>query len=368
MDNIKEDDLYYMQMAMDLAWEAKGRTFPNPAVGAVIVAGGKVVGKGATQPYGGPHAEKVALAQAEEKAKGATLYVTLEPCCHFGKTPPCTDAIINSGIRKVVFSIKDPNPLVGGKGASKLLQNGIEVSEGLLKQQAAELNEDFFWSISNNRAWVSLKLALTLDGKIADYAGNSKWITGETSREYVHELRRRHAAIAVGRGTLEADDPRLTVRHKQGYFPARIVFSSKDQISQNSYFFQHSSDARSIVVINGGSGSEIRKDSGIERWYTGQSDPGQSMEEFVQIAYQQHLTSIFVEGGQRIASSLLKAGLVNRLYLFYGSKILGEGKDGICFSEGLSMHECINLKEIRQQTFGHDFLISGIPHYNHHKK
>lgn len=358
-----ENDLYFMREALRLAREAKGRTFPNPAVGAVVVREGKIVGKGATQQHGGPHAEKVALAQARENAKGASLYVTLEPCCHYGKTPPCTGQIIASGIKRVIFSVKDPNPLVGGKGAQQLRQNGIEVCEGVLHEQATELNEDFFWSVTHKQAWVSLKLAMTLDGKIADTAGNSKWITGEASREYVHELRRCHAAVAVGKGTLLADDPRLTVRHKKGYSPARIVFSSNNQIPKKSYFFQHSTETRSIVVVSGGGGSEIKNESGIEFWYTGQTDKIQGLEKFVQMAFEQNLTSIFLEGGQHIASQFLQAGLVNRLYLFYGSKVLGDGLDGVSFSEGLSMDECINLQGIRQQSFGSDFLISGIPHY-----
>ncbi|HEX3019522.1 MAG TPA: bifunctional diaminohydroxyphosphoribosylaminopyrimidine deaminase/5-amino-6-(5-phosphoribosylamino)uracil reductase RibD [Chitinispirillaceae bacterium] len=364
MENKTEKDLYFMQMALELAREAKGRTFPNPAVGAVIVSQGEIVGKGATQFYGGPHAEKVALAMAKENARGAILYVTLEPCCHFGKTSPCTDAIIKSGISKVIFSVRDPNPLVSGMGAAQLLQNGIEVSEGLLQQQATELNEDFFWSIQKKQAWITLKLALTLDGKIADNEGNSKWITGAASREYVHELRRCHAAIAVGIGTLETDNPQLTVRHKQGYFPARIVFSSSNKVIEQSYFFKHYADARSVVVINGGNNCEIKKEDGIEYWYTGQSDKGLGLQRFVKMAYEQHLTSIFVEGGQRIASQFLQAGLVNRLYLFYGSKILGDGKNGISFSRGLPIDECISLKSIKQQVFDEDFLISGIPQYN----
>jgi len=363
-----ENDLYFMQKALELAREAKGKTFPNPAVGAVVVCESQIVGMGATEPYGRPHAEKVALTQAGEKANGASLYVTLEPCCHFGKTPPCTEQIIASGIKRVIFSVKDPNPLVGGKGAQLLKQNGIEVSEGLLCEQATELNEDFFWSITKKQAWVSLKLAMTLDGKIADIQGRSKWITGEAAREYVHELRRCHAAIAVGKGTLATDDPQLTVRHKKGYSPARIVFSSDNQISPNSYFFQHSAETRSIVVIGSGNGPEIKKESGIEYWYTGHTDKILSLEQFVQMAYQQNLTSIFLEGGQGIASSFLQAGLVNRLYLFYGSKILGDGKDGISFSEGLSMDNCISLTGIKQQSFGSDFLISGIPQFRFNEK
>lgn len=359
-----ETDSLYMQMALELAREAKGKTFPNPAVGAVVVSQGGVTGRGATQVYGGPHAEKVALAQAKEMAQGATLYVTLEPCCHFGRTPPCTDVIIASGIRKVFVSVKDPNPLVAGKGIKQLQEHGIDVSTGLLRQEAGELNEDFFWSIRRKQAWVTLKLAMTLDGRIADSDGNSKWITGGASREFVHELRRRHAAVAVGRATFEADNPQLSVRHKEGYNPARIIFSSNPQIERQSYFYQHASEARSIIVVAGGKASEIVKRSSIEYWYTGQSDQKLSLQIFLKMAYEQNLPSIFVEGGQHIASQLLEAGLVNRLYLFYGSKILGEGKDGFCFSNGLSIRDCITLKRTRQHVFGSDFLISGIPRYN----
>lgn len=364
MENNSEINLAYMRMALELAREAKGKTFPNPAVGAVVVSDGSVTGKGATQVYGGPHAEKVALVQAGDTAKGASLYVTLEPCCHFGKTPPCTDAIIASGVRRVFIAVEDPNPLVSGKGIKHLQENGIAVFCGLLKQEAEELNEDFFWSILKKQAWVTLKLALTLDGRIADENGNSKWITGNDSRDYVHELRRCHSAVAVGRGTFESDNPQLTVRHKQGYYPARIVLSSVEKIDPQSYFYQHASEARSIVVVRGERDSQIIKSSGIEYWYTGKTDYFDSLKCFLSMAYQQNLPSIFFEGGQKLASMLLEAKLVNRLYLFYGNKILGNGIEGISFLNGLPVGGCISLKKMNSKVFNSDLLISGIPQYS----
>lgn len=294
MTSNPKTDQYYLKYALRLACAAKGKTFPNPAVGAVVVKNDKIMGSGATQKYGGLHAEKVALQIAGENSIGATLYVTLEPCCHHGRTPPCTDAIISAGIKRVVFTVKDPNPLVAGKGADLLRKAGIDISSGLLESESTSLNEDFFWSITKKQAWVTLKLAMTLDGRIADGSNNSKWITGEQSRLFVHELRRRHAAVAIGRSTLEIDDPQLTVRHKKGYYPSRIIFSSTENIPKNSFFYQHARETRSILVIEGKE-KQILTDpfSGIEFWYTGQNSQNQSFATFLQMAYEQGITSSF---------------------------------------------------------------------------
>lgn len=358
-------DQYYLKYALRLASAAKGITFPNPAIGAVVVKDNKIIGSGATQKCGGLHAEKVALQIAGENSIGASLYVTLEPCCHHGRTPPCTDAIISAGIKRVVFTVKDPNPLVAGKGADQLRKAGIDVSFGLLESESSLLNEDFFWSVTKKQAWVTLKLAMTLDGRIADQSNNSKWITGEQSRLFVHELRRRHAAIAVGRSTLEIDDPQLTVRHKHGYYPSRIIFSSTENIPKNSFFYRHARETRSIMVIRGKE-KEILTDplSGIEFWYTGQNSSSKSFLSFLQMAYEQGITSIFIEGGQQIASSLLEAKLVNRIYFFYGNRLLGRGKDSILFTNGLPISECISLEKRQFRTFGEDLMISGLPVYS----
>lgn len=354
-----------MKLAHKLATAAKGKTFPNPAVGAVIVQNDQIIGTGATQKCGGSHAEKVALMQAGESASGATLYVTLEPCCHFGRTPPCTDAVIAAGIKKVIISVQDPNPVVSGKGITQLQNNGIEVITGVMEKESTRLNEDFFWSITKKRAWITLKLALTLDGRIADVSSSSKWITGEDSRIYVHELRRCHSAVAVGRSTFEIDNPQLNVRHKKGYFPARIIFSSDETITKNSYFYQNSHETRSIIVIRGRERSiSVDQNSGIEFWYTGQKTHKESLRTFLEMAHQEGLSSIFVEGGQRIGSVLLEAGLVNRVYLFYGNRVIGDGKAGILFSSGLAMNNCISLDKLEFKTFKQDIMITGIPQYS----
>jgi diaminohydroxyphosphoribosylaminopyrimidine deaminase/5-amino-6-(5-phosphoribosylamino)uracil reductase len=352
-------------MAYLLAKKAKGLTFPNPAVGAIVVKNGAVTGKGATQFAGGHHAEKMALFEAGESAKDATLYVTLEPCCHYGRTPPCTDAIIEAGISRVVITQSDPNPLVSGKGIKKLQEAGIQVDHGILEKEMSRLNEDFCWSIQHKKCWITLKLAMTLDGRIADGSNISKWITGEKSRLYVHELRRMHAAVGVGRSTLDFDNPQLTVRHKKGYNPARVVFSSSPDIPENSYFFQHAKDTRSIVIVRSKlSKIQIDEKSGIEYWFTGELEYSKSMNIFREIAYTQGITSVFVEGGQKIASLLLEHQMVNRVYFFYGNRILGAGKEGLQFSRGLSMPDCISLDNIELKSFSTDMMITGTPVYS----
>lgn len=360
-------DTDFMKAALDHALAAKGNTFPNPAVGAVVVGpSGKVLGHGATGRWGGPHAEKTALAMAGiRRTRGATLYVTLEPCCHFGKTPPCTTAIISAGIKRVVVAINDPNPLVCGKGLAALRKAGIRVDTGLLKDEARAVNEDFFWAIVQKRAWITLKLALTLDGRIADATGASQWITGTKARIFAHELRRCHAAVAVGRGTLEHDNPRLTVRHIKGFAPARIVFaSSPGHVPADSYFARHTKEARTIVVVAGAGKKRIEISRGIEYWYTGQKNADASLRVFTEMAFANNLTSVLVEGGQKLASSFLECGLVNRLYITYGNKIFGNGKDGLLFKKGLGVNKCIQLREIKMFSAGDAMVVTGLPFNN----
>jgi diaminohydroxyphosphoribosylaminopyrimidine deaminase/5-amino-6-(5-phosphoribosylamino)uracil reductase len=352
----------YMAAALRLAQAVKGTTFPNPAVGALVVVGTTIVGKGATSPCGGPHAEKIALAQAGGRAKNASLYVTLEPCGHFGRTPPCTDALVASGIRSVYISTIDPNPLVNGRGIRHLKKHGIKVHSGLLSEEARRLNEDFFWSITRKTPWVTLKLALTLDGRIADREGRSQWITSPQSRTYVHDLRRRHAAIIVGRATLLKDDPKLTVRHGRKAHPARIVFSSSQHLPATSYFIRHARDARSIVVIPGGKKAGVKKCSnGLEIWHTGAADGKIDLASFLHLAYTEGLTSLLVEGGSTVASSFMEYHCVNRLCLFYGNKLLGNGREGFIFAKGLSLSRAIELRDRTVHLFGSDVMISGIP-------
>jgi diaminohydroxyphosphoribosylaminopyrimidine deaminase/5-amino-6-(5-phosphoribosylamino)uracil reductase len=358
-----QKDRDFMAQAVELAWAAKGTTFPNPAVGALVVSGGKIVGSGATKKRGGPHAEKIALKQAGKRAAGATLFVSLEPCCHFGRTPPCTDAIIAARIKRVVAPAADPNPLVNGRGFAKLRAANVKVETGLLRDEAAAVNEDFFLAITEKRAWITLKLACTLDGRIADVQGASRWITGREARAFGHELRRTHAAVAVGRATLERDDPRLTVRHARGFVPARIVFTSHAEIPARTCFSRHAQEARSIVVVSGKGQKKTVRDSrsGIEYWYTGEGDSRRHLSVFTAMAFENDITSVLVEGGQKLASSFLESGLVNRVYLFYGNKILGRGIEGLRFNQGLPLSKSISLKKREILLFPDTFGVTGIP-------
>lgn len=359
-----EKDKFFMSMALRLAEKAKGTTFPNPAVGAVIVKDGAVVGKGATASGGVPHAEKIALKRAGAQAFDATMYVTLEPCDHFGKSPPCTDAIIAAGIKSVVVSIADPNPLVSGRGLRTLKKNGVRVGLGLMREKAYLLNEDFFWAITRKMPWITLKLALTLDGRIADARGKSRWITSVASRSLAHDLRRRHAAIAVGGATLKKDDPKLTVRHVKGPDPIRIVFSSTTRLPAASYFVRDAHRTRSIVAVAAGA-NQIKKKcaNGVEIWYTGNRSPEKSILSFLRMAYSEGITSILVEGGQKLATSFLENRLVNRLYLFYGNKILGAGREAFSFDKGLPLENALVLKQGTIKVLGPDIMVTGIPEW-----
>lgn len=355
------EDRRHMQCALDLACRTKGAAFPNPAVGAVVVdKHGVAVGNGTTRPWGEHHAEVVALRRAGTRAAGGTLFVTLEPCAHHGRTPPCTQAIIESGISRVVIGARDPNPLVNGRGIRRLRRHGLQVNVGMMRQQAHEIHEDYLWSIRHQSPWVTLKLAMTLDGRIADINGDSRWITGKKARMFAHELRRGHAAVAVGSRTLLADNPHLTVRHVTGKTPARIVFSKTTAIGEGTHFRRDARSYRSIVVSrHGGKKGVTAAGDGVEVWRTGVGGMSESLSVFLGMAYENHLTSILVEGGARLASSFLESGLVNRVCLLYGNKILGRGTEGILYREGLLMDNAVSLDNVRMQVLDDDIMVTG---------
>jgi len=357
-------DRRFMRRALALARAVKGGTFPNPAVGAVIVRNGRVVGSGRTAPCGGPHAERQALQSAGRRAKGATLYVTLEPCCHHGRTPPCTCAIIEAGVTRVVFAVRDANPLVAGKGCRQLRRRGIAVESGLLEREAAQLNEDHQWAIRRHRAWVTVKLAMTLDGRIADRAGRSRWITGAQSRRFAHELRRRHAGIAVGRATVLRDDPLLTVRHISGPSPVRFVFSSTAGLPPASRLARTAGRVRADVVVAGGAKPDTNgRDGQVEIWHTGTNNPARHLDRFLRMAYQSGLTGVLIEGGQKLASAFMKHRLANRVCLFYGNKLLGDGKAGMLFDSVPGIGRAVRLTDISWKRYGEDLCVTGIPRW-----
>jgi diaminohydroxyphosphoribosylaminopyrimidine deaminase / 5-amino-6-(5-phosphoribosylamino)uracil reductase len=362
-NRFSDNDLRYMRMALVLADGAKGRTFPNPAVGAVVVKSGRVVGRGATAASGGAHAEKTALAMAGRRARGATLFVTLEPCCHLAKrTAPCTEAVVESGVARVVAAVVDPNPAVAGKGLRRLRRAGIETNVGLLAGEAALLNEDFFWWVTRGRPWVSLKLAMTLDGRIADSAGRSRWVTSRGARQVVHDLRRRHAGIAVGANTVRRDDPSLTVRHVPGVSPVRFIFTTHGRIPAGSVVVRTARQVRTVIVVTSGGrpGRTVRRD-GVEVWRTGSTRAtGGVVRSFLRMAGREGITSILVEGGARLAASFIEAGAVNRCYFFYGPKVLGAGPCGISLRSGFAIGRCPTLSQVGMRRLGDDVLVTGL--------
>ncbi|SHK18185.1 diaminohydroxyphosphoribosylaminopyrimidine deaminase [Thermocrinis minervae] len=317
-----------MSLALDLAREYKGLTHPNPTVGCVIVKDGVVVGKGAHEKAGLPHAEVIALKEAGHRARGATLYVTLEPCSHWGRTPPCVDAIIQAGIKRVVIATLDPNPLVCGQGVSKLRQAGIQVDVGVLEEEARELNEDFFLYITEKRPYVTLKLAQSIDGKIATKTGDSKWISGQKSREFAHRLRHEATAVLVGIGTVLKDDPLLTVRHipakKQ---PLRIVLDPDLEIPMGSKLVVEKS-AKTLVVTSSDNTEKIKllEDMGVEVLRFPSEGGRFNLRDLLKEFHRREIMHILVEGGSQTATEFIKAGLVDRLCVFIGPMVIGSGK------------------------------------------
>ena len=361
-----EFDQYYMNLALDLARKSEGQTNPNPLVGAVIVKSGKVVAKGYHEKAGLPHAEAIALNKAGTKARGADLYVNLEPCCHHGRTPPCTEAIISAGIKRVILGIRDPNRLVNGRGIRFLRKQGVEVVIGVLRRDCHKINEHFIKYITTGRPWVILKSAVSLDGKIATRTGDSKWITGSKARAYAHRLRSRVDAILVGAETVRMDDPQLTVRPKKKGMrnPVRIIVSGKGSISTSAKIFNNAHKERVIYVANA-SLPLIRKKKlqkiGVEVLLVKYRKKKVDLPLLMDALGKIKITSIMIEGGSEISGNALKEKLVDKLIYFLAPKIIG-GKNapGPVGGQGISrIEDFIEVKEISIEKLGNDFVIEG---------
>ena len=320
------NDQYYMKLALDLAASAKGKTNPNPLVGAVIVKDGTIVGTGLHRKAGEPHAEVHAFRMAGEHAKDATLYVTLEPCSHFGKTPPCADLVKDSGVKRVVVAMEDPNPAVAGRGIKRLRDAGIEVEVGLLEEQARRLNERFIHNMVNSRPYVISKFAMTLDGKIATYNGHSQWITGTEARKDVHELRNEVDAILVGIGTVLKDNPSLTTRltDRHGKNPIRIIVDRQLRTPLDAQVLQ-TDLARTIIVTAQGQqeNTEAFKNTGAEFIYVPLVDGKLDLHSMLDELYKLGITDLLVEGGGEINASFLRHGLIQKYLVYVAPKILG---------------------------------------------
>lgn len=362
------EDRYYMQMALELALRGTGRTSPNPLVGAVVVRDRQVVGRGYHKRYGGAHAEVNALEEAAEKARGATLYVTLEPCNHTGKTPPCTDKILAAGIRRVVVAMRDPNPGVRGGGNDRLRAAGLQVVEDVALEAARRQNEFFLKHTRTGKPFVILKCAATLDGRIATRTGHAQWVSGPEARRFVHELRHAVDGIMVGVGTVKADDPSLTTRLPEGggRDPHRIILDTHLSIPLNARVLTQPSKAQTILVAGRdvAPGARRQAESAGARVMTvpcrdGKVDLAAALERLGA----EGLASILVEGGSRVCGSALRAGLVDKLCFFFAPKLLG-GDDGIPICRGpgaAQMPDCLKVDRIKVHRMGEDILVEGYP-------
>ncbi|MBE0645164.1 MAG: bifunctional diaminohydroxyphosphoribosylaminopyrimidine deaminase/5-amino-6-(5-phosphoribosylamino)uracil reductase RibD [Bacteroidetes bacterium] len=329
----KKDSLY-MQKSLQLAERGRGNVEPNPMVGAVVVSGGRIVGKGWHRMYGEPHAEVEALSDAGVQARGATLYVSLEPCNHYGKTPPCTQAIIDAGIRKVVIGMPDPNPDVAGRGAKRLRDAGLTVVEDVERARCEALNEVFIVNVTEKRPFILLKIAQTLDGYIAAQKGTSHWITSEESRVEVHRLRSLYDAVLVGAETVRKDNPSLTVRHVDGRQPQRILLTRSWNVSPAAAIFRDGGEDRTIVVTSKKSArthaefiGKLRKRGIRVIEVTTDTLEYASLKSALQVLFEEHsIRSILVEGGAEVFSAFVRARIADRIDIFTAPKIIGQGR------------------------------------------
>jgi diaminohydroxyphosphoribosylaminopyrimidine deaminase / 5-amino-6-(5-phosphoribosylamino)uracil reductase len=358
---MKKDHNYYMELAMGLALKAEGLTSPNPMVGAVVVKNGQIIGRGYHQKAGLAHAEVVALDEAGKNAKGATLYVTLEPCAHFGRTPPCVDRIIQSKVRQVIIGMIDPNPLNNGKGVGALKNHKIKVEVGFLEEKLKAMNAAFVKYITRRLPHITVKVAQSLDGKIATRTGESKWITSDKSRDYSHRIRHHYDAIMVGVNTILRDNPKLngTAAGKQ---PVKIVIDSQLSTPQDANIFANNSKVI-IVTIPSRPGQETENRKILAqkaRIMEVKTKFGQvNLKDMFKNLARLEITSILVEGGGTLIGSLFDEGLVDKVLFFISPKIIG-GKDALSsvMGKGISrLDSAVILKNLKLRRFKEDILI-----------
>jgi diaminohydroxyphosphoribosylaminopyrimidine deaminase/5-amino-6-(5-phosphoribosylamino)uracil reductase len=360
MENKHED---YMRLAMHLALKAKGKTSPNPLVGAVVVKAGRVIARGYHQKAGLPHAEVRALQQAGKRAKDATLYVTLEPCTHFGRTGPCVDKIIASGIDKVYVGMLDPNPLNNGRGIEALRREGIRVEVGILQERLKKINEVFIKYVTRRIPFITVKVAQSLDGKIATASGDSKWITSDASRAYAHRLRRDFDAVMVGVNTILRDNPRLDHWFFKKELVKIVVDTQLSTPPEANIFSQNSQVIIATLPSRAGQETENRKMLAAKarilevKEKTGQVNLKDMLKKLAQLG----VANLLVEGGGTLIGSLFDEGLVDKVLFFFAPKIIG-GKDAISsvMGKGISrVDKAIKLKEVKLRRIGEDFLLEG---------
>ena len=350
-------------MACRLARKAAGRTSPNPMVGAVLVRNGRIVGAGYHRFAGGDHAEIVALKQAGAKARGATLYITLEPCSHQGRTPPCARALIQAGIKEVVCGARDPNPLVSGRGFRKLRSAGIRVRVGILEDECGALIEGFAKFITRRSPFVILKLAATLDGKIAAASGAARWISGEESRQRAHRLRNEVDAVIVGIGTVKADDPQLTCRIAGGRNPLRVVLDTRLEIKPSATILRQTDPAKTVLVT-GPTVSRMKSRAlaagGAQIWSMPLHNGRVSWLPLLRKLASLNIVTVMIEGGAALAASALQAKIVDKVIFFYAPKLLGgDSRSMIGPLRIRRVRDALPVKHLRVDKSGADLMVSG---------
>lgn len=350
-----------MARALQLALRGAGHTRPNPMVGAVLVKDGRIIGEGWHKQYGGPHAEVNAFASATEDPEGATLYVSLEPCSHYGKTPPCADLIIRKKVARVVAALEDPNPLVSGRGFRKLRANGIRVTVGVLAEEARHINDVFLTYVTRKRPFVLYKAAMSLDGKIACHTGESQWISSEKSREEVQRLRGILSGIMVGAGTVIADNPRLTCRMEEYENPARIIVDGKLRVPVESRIFHE--PGRNIILTTSEASLEKKKaleNLGVELIEADSEEPGKVDLKSAMLALGiKGIDGILLEGGPTLAASALEAGIIDAVRFYIAQKIIGgrEAPSPFAGTGAAHMNEVVPLTDAVYGTSGDDLWI-----------
>ena len=359
-------DESYIQLTLEIAKRGIGKVSPNPLVGCVITKNDKIIGAGFHTKYGDDHAEISAINSSRENLEGSTFYVNLEPCSHYGQTPPCVDRIIQEKIKRVVIGTLDVNPLVSGKGVKKLKDAGIEVKVGVLEKECEELNKFFFKFINKKLPYVTLKAAITLDGKIADINSHPEWISSPESRRYVHSLRNKYDAVLIGANTAMIDDPQLTVRHVEGRNPWRIILDSKLELPTDLKIFQKNNDKRTILVISDTGSKKKRKIAKLEKLgvkiliikkgHNQEIHLKSLLSKLVKL----NITSVLVEGGSKIFTSFIKQKLVDDMIVFISPKLLGDGIP-VVGSLGIeSIKKTFNLKLKGFETMGSDIVAEYI--------
>nr|WP_270455737.1 bifunctional diaminohydroxyphosphoribosylaminopyrimidine deaminase/5-amino-6-(5-phosphoribosylamino)uracil reductase RibD [Allisonella histaminiformans] len=357
----EELDRKYMARALQLALRGAGHTRPNPMVGAVLVKDGRIIGEGWHKQYGGPHAEVNAFASATEDPEGATLYVSLEPCSHYGKTPPCADLIIRKKVARVVAALEDPNPLVSGRGFRKLRANGIRVTVGVLAEEARHINDVFLTYVTRKRPFILYKAAMSLDGKIACHTGESQWISSEKSREEVQRLRGILSGIMVGAGTVIADNPRLTCRMEEYENPARIIVDGKLRVPLESRIFHE--PGRNIILTTSEASPEKKKaleNLGVELIEADSEEPGKVDLKSAMLALGiKGIDGILLEGGPTLAASALEAGIIDAVRFYIAQKIIGgrEAPSPFAGTGAAHMNEVVPLTDAVYGTSGDDLWI-----------